>query len=342
MKILNIVVVGTTNRRAAQYIQILTDMGHNVNTIESIPVETNSLYEKIRYKFGFHHDKNKLNKKLLDIVEKSDIDIVFDCKSLVLRKVTIEKINKISQDTKIAFFSEDDMMQKHNNSKYFLEAVPYYNVIFTTKSYNVKELSNIGAKKVYFQNKSFDENYHKPIELSQDDIEQFGSDVSFVGTFEKERADILLELAKRKIKIIVWGDGWKTLTNKHKNLIIKNRAIYSDDFIKVICASKINLNFLRKTNRDLQTDRSVEIPACKSFMLTERTSEHKRLFAEGKEAEFFDVDDIDELEEKINYYLNNDEKRKQIAQNGYLRCISSGYSHQNKLVEMLKVLDALE
>jgi len=333
---LNIVIVGTTNRRAAQYISIMKEMANVIDVIESIPVETESLYEKIRYKLGYHYDKNSLNKRLIDIVQTNKIDIIFDFKSLVLNQKTIIKINSISKGTMIAFFSEDDMIQKHNNSKYFLESISYYDVIFTTKSYNVKELSELGARRVIFQNKSYDKTYHKPIKLSVEENDVFAADVSFVGTFEIERASIMLKLAQKGIKIVIWGNGWQDWTTKHQNLNIKNKAVYGDDFIKLICATKINLSFLRKANRDLQTGRSVEIPACKGFLLTERTDEHLVLFEEGKEAEYFDIENIDELENKIKYYLKNDKKRLIIAENGYQRCISSNYSHQDKIKLMLE------
>ena len=74
----------------------------------------------------------------------------------------------------------------------------------------------------------------------------------------------------------------------HPNLVIENRPIYGEDYVKGLCATRINLCFLRKINRDLQTDRTMEIPACGAFMLAERTDEHLRLFAEGKEAAHFD------------------------------------------------------
>ena len=57
--------------------------------------------------------------------------------------------------------------------------------------------------------------------------------------------------------------------------------------IKGIAAMQINLGFLRKVNRDIQTDRSVEIPACGGFMLAEYSTEHSLLFKEGVEAVFY-------------------------------------------------------
>jgi spore maturation protein CgeB len=89
-------------------------------------------------------------------------------------------------------------------------------------------------------------------------------------------------------------------------------------------------------NRDLQTTRTMEIPACGGFMLAERTDEHQRLFEEGKEAVFFDINNLQELLEKVKYYLAQDEERKAIAKAGRKRCVDSGYSHHDILRYMLE------
>ena len=123
---------------------------------------------------------------------------------------------------------------------------------------------------------------------------------------------------------------------KHQNLQVENKPIYNEDYAKALCATKINLCFLRKINRDLHTSRTMEIPACGGFMLAERTSEHQELFEENKEAVFFDNNNPKKLLEKVRYYLEHEEEREAIAKAGRKRCLKSGYSHHDRLAWMLK------
>ena len=85
--------------------------------------------------------------------------------------------------------------------------------------------------------------------------------------------------------------------------------------------------FSKKINDDLQTDRSMEIPACKGLMFAERTHEHENLFREDKEAIFFNSNE--ELLKKIKFYLANYDLAHNIRNNGYSRCIKSNYDFDN-------------
>ena len=87
-------------------------------------------------------------------------------------------------------------------------------------------------------------------------------------------------------------------------------------------------------NRDLQTDRSIEIPACGGFLLAERSQEHERLFEDGKEAVFYD--NKEDLVKKIKYFLHNKEHRSQIAEAGYKKSRTADYTHENRMSFMLK------
>jgi spore maturation protein CgeB len=79
----------------------------------------------------------------------------------------------------------------------------------------------------------------------------------------------------------------------------------------------------------------MEIPACGSMLLAERTPVHQALFQEGVEAEFFDNDA--ELAEKARFYLENEDKRRMIADAGHLRCIRD-YSSARQMSVILKEL----
>jgi spore maturation protein CgeB len=110
--------------------------------------------------------------------------------------------------------------------------------------------------------------------------------------------------------------GWgKFKTNYPEYLIIKDKFLIADDYTFAINCSKININFLRKINRDTITSRSIEIPACGGFMISERTAAQKAMFLEGVDAEYFSNDS--ELLTKIRTYLNDEPKRKIIALSGH-------------------------
>ena len=187
--------------------------------------------------------------------------------------------------------------------------------------------------------KSFAPDFHKKMSLSADELKKYGCNVGFIGQFEKERFQSMLFLAKNGVKVTVRGTSWEKYINIHPNMVVKPGFILGEEYAKVINATKINLCFLRKVNRDLQTARSIEIPACGAFMLGERTNEHLYLFKEGEEAEFFETDQ--ELLHKIRFYLGNEEKRLQIAERGKRRCFESGYSTKERLFVVMKNIYAV-
>ena len=258
----------------------------------------------------------------------------------MIRPSTLKQAKKLQSALKIVSYTEDDMYARHNQSAYYRGCLPLYDVVFTTKSYNCNpdELPALGAKRVVFVDKAYDKHAHRPLPITDEDRERLGSDVGFIGTFEKDRAEKMLFLAENRIGVRIWGNGWSGWVNKHPNLMVENRPIYEDDYVKAICATKINLCFLRKINRDLQTDRTMEIPACGAFMLAERTDEHCRLFEEDREALYFDSDE--ELLKKVRYYLEHEDERQAIAKAGWQRCLQSGYSHHERLRFMLKKIEA--
>jgi glycosyltransferase involved in cell wall biosynthesis len=110
--------------------------------------------------------------------------------------------------------------------------------------------------------------------------------------------------------------------------------VYGDGYAKALCGAKIGLCFLNREVGDLYTTRTFEIPACGVFMLAERTDLHKELFAEDREAAYFDSDE--ELVDKVRFYLSHEVMRRRIAEAGYHKV--KEYTWKARMRECVAVL----
>jgi len=267
------------------------------------------------------------------------LDVVWVDKGLIVRAATLAKLRRRNSRIVLLSYSPDDMMNPRNQSRDYLDCLPLYDIHVTTKSYNVPELLKAGAKRAMMVDNGYSEEVHQPVALSSDERATLGGPVGCVAFWEKHREILLTMLAEHGIPVRIWGP-WPN-RRYHPNLCVEGVRAWADDYPRVICAFDINLAFLRKENRDLQTTRSVEIPACGAFMLAERSTEHERLFVEGKEAEFFGSDE--ELLSKVRYYLAHPEERQRIAKAGRERCTTSGYGNRHRMAEVIvhvgKILD---
>ena len=271
------------------------------------------------------------------VAKEGSWDMLWLEKSLEVSSADIRAVREANPDIVVLGFSPDDMAGRHNQSVQFISSLKDYDIYLTTKTYNVPELKSLGAPQVRFVGNGFDPDAFRPEPANGDERSQLGSDIGFIGSWEEDRALHLLALAEEGFNVRVWGFNWESCNLNHPNLKLEYRPLLFDKFRKACDAFKINLNFLRKMNRDLQTTRSVEIPACGGFMLAERTEEHLGLFREGIEAEFFSSQE--ELVEKCNFYLAREDLRRRIAHAGRERCIRSGYSNAERLRAILSDLD---
>lgn len=281
-------------------------------------------------------DYSDLNERILEVVDKNTFNVVWIDKGLIINKNIFERFNR--NGIRIIGYSPDDMNGRHNQSFDFLQSLPFYDIFYTTKSYGVSELSLLGCKNAKFVGNAFDEKTHFPGEISVSNRKKYGGEVGFIGDYELERASSILFLANNGIKVRVWGTNWHKFKHKHSNLLIENIPLMGREYAIALSNFDINLCFLRKINRDLQTTRSVEIPASGGFMLAERTCEHLELFEEGKEAEFFTSNQ--ELLEKVIFYLKNDSARVTIRNNGHLKSVEN-YGLHTKIKNIISDIDKL-
>lgn len=331
---LSILYVAPDSGTALQRRRALEDLGH-----ETFPIEdgTPSGWRFQLYRMGFrlHRPPDLLgsNRAILAASKKRPWDILWVDKGLAIRPETLASFRRESPKTTLIAYSPDDCRILYSEAIRYARSIPEYDLYVTTKSYNVEELRGWGARDVLCIDNAYCPEIHRPLELSATDHDRFACEVGFVGYFEEERAEKMLALARAGVPVVVRGPAWNRFRDSHANLTVFDEYLGDDDYPKAVNATCINLGFLRKQARDLQTTRSIEIPACGGFLLAERTREHQTLFEEGLEAEFFDG--FDELLEKCRYYLAHPKERERIAAAGLERCRRDGYRNADRLAHVL-------
>lgn len=325
---------------ALHRMQALEDLGHRIVPVDTMPPavrrKSRSILGRLSHKIRGVRDRAGANRQMVAVVERQALDLIWIDKGLTIEPETLEQARRAQPACKIVGYSPDDMMNPGNQTKAFLQGLPLYDAFLTTKSYGVEELKGLGCRCVCWVGNGYDPRTHRPVPVTQEERAALGGEVGFIGQWEAERAESLCFAARAGIRIRVWGYTWERCKSPPPALQLENRPLWGQDYGRALCSFDINLCFLRKCNRDLQTTRSIEIPACRTFMLAERSDEHLSLFEEGKEAEFFGSND--ELVAKLKYYLAHPAERIAIAERGYRRCMVSGYSNRDRMQQCIQQL----
>jgi spore maturation protein CgeB len=186
----------------------------------------------------------------------------------------------------------------------------------------------------------YDADVHLPLPLDSTDTQLYGQEVLLIAghTPEKERLLSSLVRISARINLQIYGPRWTELS-RSPNLrpYIRGVPLYGTQYSKAIAAAAICLGIMSGkvqgvTQGDETTTRSFEIPACGGFMLHERTPEVLEQYEEGREVACFGS--VEELAEKIDYYLAHPEERQAIARAGHLRCVPA-YSYDRRMAEIL-------
>ena len=316
----------------------LRSLGYDVETVSVVPAVRPPLWKLLLGKLGNRLrrpiDLNGVNAAIL--AKSSSCDVLWIDKGNLVKPATLMQVRSMHPRPTVVGFSPDDMEQRHCTSVTFHATLPLYDAFITTKSYNVAELGRRGCQCVIFADNGYDPATHRPVEVAEDLRLARSMSIVFIGYHELARQRSIAAVAGAGFRVDVYGPGWAAVRRRLPETVTVYPAIYGDDYAHTICSYPIALGFLRRCNRDLQTTRSVEIPACGCFMLAERTGEHERLFREGVEAEYFQ-DDV-ELVSKAAYYLAHPDKRAMIAARGRARCIDGGYAYAQRLEAAMRTI----
>ena len=281
----------------------------------------------------------QFNRSLERSAKKMHPDVVWFDKVVEVTPLTIKAIKERTRAILVHYNPDDPFGRYRVGWRLFRKAIPLYDLHLVARDQNIQEYMAFGAKRIERLYRGYSERFHRPDDESGKPCAKL-HEVGFIGSYERERAEILRYLTDRCFPLALWGRTWSRQYGQGgKNLTIYPEGVYAEDYVAAIRSCKINLNFLRAGNRDLSNSRAYEIPACGGFMLSERSAELEDEFDDGKEVEFFSSKE--EAADKIRYYLAHDVDRERIAANGRQRCLECGYSYKSRMRQYMDIVNGM-
>jgi len=316
--------------------------------LEVLPVDTSgssknwaiALAEKLLARLGAPPDWSSINTQVLRAVDTGKYRLLWvDGGGKLRRSTLVQAKNKMPMLIICHYNSDNAFGRLSSHWRSFRTTIPDYDVHFVPTQRNIKEYTEVGARRAIRLKRGYCSASHRPTPLDDEDEHRYDSDILFIGHWEPEREARIASLIRGGSKVKVIGSKLQWIRGRYWR-IIKDHfhpgPVVGTEYAKAICAARIVLNFFSKWNLDTENSRMYEIPACGSFMLCERNEENVHVFEEGVEAEFFSSEE--ELISKSLYYLAHSTERQRIASAGHNKCVTAGYDYVSRMDWMLGLI----
>jgi spore maturation protein CgeB len=259
-------------------------------------------------------------------------DLILALAQAPLTPHAIERLKVLN--VPIAFWFVEDF----RTLPYWKEVAGSYDHFFTIQQGEIfDQLKSQGAKSVYYLPQGCFPDAHRPLAMSTDERQTYGADLVFMGAAYYNRKQTFPQLLEHDFKI--WGTDWDLQSPIGHKVQNENRRVSTEESVKIYNAAKIQLNLHSSTYHegvnsegDFVNPRTFEIAACGGFQLVDERSELNDMFRAGEEIITFTS--VEDLKEKISYYLVNDEERQVIAQKGRERVLRE-HSLECRMTELL-------
>ena len=328
--------VGSTCK---QRMNALQDLGCVITPFDTTPyLQFGMRIERsMAHRLSFGRSISKLNNDLVKESRGKHYDFLLIDKGTWIYPETLLTMKNYTKAL-LVHYTPDPAFLLHR-TRHFIHCVPHYDVMVTSKIWEVDQYRKHGARKTILLPQGYDPTIFKPWNVTTQEYGRLRSRICFVGHCEKYYHQLMRRLIKiyPNKDVAIWGQ-WQRHAIIFPSLrkAIRGNGIWGIDYAKALCCSEIGLGFLSKLIPETSTTRTFEIPACGTFLLAERTEEHLSFFKEGIEAEFFSSDE--ELLDKADYYLKHSTQRSQIASAGRRRCVECGYSYHDRMRQLIKMI----
>jgi spore maturation protein CgeB len=284
----------------------LVEMGHEVVVFD---FSSQGIYSRLLKKLSRERFLGHLDRALLKLVEREKPDLFltifgFNHGQDVLRRVK-------EQGVPTACWWLNDPFQFERS----MEKAACYDYYFTNSRGSVPLYAEKGVTNASF----LPVGVYPPLHKKDPQLTK-EYDICFAGDYKPVREEVLTAVAS-KYRLALFGP-WRKKLPKDSPLashIVSDSFFSPEEMVRIFNQSKIVLNihtWLGKNEFGINP-RIFEANGCGSLQISDFKEEIADFYQEDQEIVIYRS--IDELMEKLDYYLANPEQREEIAQRGYQR-----------------------
>lgn len=284
----------------------------------------------------------RLNRHLIRVALEHRPDVVIVWRGTHILHSTLVMIKRYLHTCLVSYVNDDPFGPQYRSGNWhqrrlwhlFRKTIPVFDQNYVFRATNIQEYKAAGAQHAdlflpYYIPELF-ENIEKPALPEHD--------VVFIGHYEPHRLESIRYLLANGVQVKLYGTGWDAAALNLSRDAQPIAPIHGSGYYHALLNARIALGFLSKLNRDEYTRRSFEIPGCGALMLCERTEAMQALFEEGREAVYFSSKE--ELLEKTQMLLADEDLRQRIAAAGQTRCQKSGYDVRSRVKDWMTRIEA--
>lgn len=285
---------------------------------------------------GYRGRPEKLQEDLLRAIDDFQPDLAFF--TLFEEEFTPEILDRVRERCPtINWFCDDQWRFDAFSSRF----CGHFSYIVTTDPYALGKYEAMGYKQALLSQWA-----------TRDCLAEFNGapdryvhDVSFVGGYSPFRRWLIQELGKRKIDVECFGQGWPhgrvtyvqmegLFLGSKINLNISNSRSHDIRFVLSGFSGLRDYRRSRKTKEQIK-GRHFEINALGGFQLTNYVEFLEDYFHIGREIAVYNA--LDDLADKIRYYLDRDGLRREIARAGWER-VRREHTYEERFSEIFEVM----
>jgi spore maturation protein CgeB len=317
----------------------LKGMGHIVTTFAaeafSGAMDFAASYRFERCRKVFRSDITAAISRSVELMAKETRpDMVLALAQAPLLPDTLERLS--AMDIPAAFWFVED----YRVLTYWRETAPHYRYFFGIQKEDFRrELASIGVANYSYLPVAAAPEIHAPVDLSPEEMEEYGSPLSFVGAGYYNRCNLFKGVADYPFRI--WGSDWPFSPPLDRLIQRDGKRIDTETCVRIFNASAVNLNLHSSLSHegvvpdgDFVNPRTFEIAACGAFQLVDRRSLLAELFSDGEMAQF---ESLRELRERIDYYLERPQERRCFAEAGRKRVLAE-HTYDRRMEELLALI----